>query len=474
MIRKFRAGCAAAALAAAAFACAVSPAAAFDQAQEFRNYSKIAERPAEFNAPGYQLNLLPQGAQTLLDAITTQAGDPERLFLTDLCFSNGLACAGDIRLNDWQTGGDGKVEPVLFTARNGATISGHVWRTRTGPKKRPGVVITNGSVQAPEQAYWWAAQTLAKAGYVVMTWDPQNQGRSDTFGQGEDAASGALSQLNGETFYDGTQDALDFFLSTKRVAFCPRASQTGTYHCTKQVRRVQGGLNSAYNPFGRWVDPEHLGLAGHSFGASGVSYESQVDKRVDAVVAWDNLCDATSTCAKGFKPARKLRTPALGFSNDYGLLPLPRSKDPDPLGRSQASMAFSKAGVDTGEINIRGGTHYEYSYIPMLPFGATLHGIDMASWYTTAWFDKYLQGQKSADRRLLTRRWQNDTRTAAFDPGGDGNLYSYGLRSRLDIKLQGGGRFHCEDLRTGCPKMKRKDGRGPAYSYLAVATRPEG
>lgn len=474
MIRCPRLNGAAVACAVAVLLCAAAPAGAFDRAQEFRNYSKVAERLSEFNTPGYQIDLLGSSARTFLDGIVTQAADPQRLFLTDLCWSNGLACAGDVRLNDWESKGYGKVEPVLFTARNGATLSGHVWKTLKGPTKRPGVVITNGSVQAPEQAYWWAAQTLAKAGYVVMTWDPQNQGRSDTLGQGEDALSGALSQINGETFYEGTQDALDFLLTTKKVRYCPRASQTGTYHCVKQERRAHDGRNSAYNPFGRNVDPEHLGLAGHSFGAAGVSYVSQVDPRVDAVVAWDRLCDATATCnADEFKPAKRLRVPALGFSNDYALIPLPRSGDPDPLSSSKASYAFSKAKVDTGQINIRGGTHYEYSYIPMLPFAATLHGIDMASWYTTAWFDKYLQDQKSADRRLRTRRWQRDARTASFDPDGDGNLFSYGLQSRLDIRLEGGGRFRCEDLRAGCKGMRSKDGRGPGYSYLSTATRPD-
>jgi hypothetical protein len=37
---------------------------------------------------------------------------------------------------------------------------------RSGPAKRPGVVITNGSVQADEQLYWFAAQALAK----TATW----------------------------------------------------------------------------------------------------------------------------------------------------------------------------------------------------------------------------------------------------------------------------------------------------------------
>ena len=40
--------------------------------------------------------------------------------------------------------------------------------TKAGPAKRPGIVITNGSVQANEPLYWYAAQTLAKAGYVAV------------------------------------------------------------------------------------------------------------------------------------------------------------------------------------------------------------------------------------------------------------------------------------------------------------------
>jgi hypothetical protein len=51
-----------------------------------------------------------------------------------------------VRLNDFS----GLVKPVLFTARSGATISGHVWAARSGPASRPGIVITNGSVRADE------------------------------------------------------------------------------------------------------------------------------------------------------------------------------------------------------------------------------------------------------------------------------------------------------------------------------------
>jgi hypothetical protein len=105
--------------------------------------------------------------------------------------------------------GDGIVRPVLFTARDGATLSGHVSATIAGPARRPGIVITNGSVQADEQMYWYAAQTLAKAGYVVLTFDPQGQGQSDTFGQSPDEDEGVPAQTDGRPFYDGTEDAID-------------------------------------------------------------------------------------------------------------------------------------------------------------------------------------------------------------------------------------------------------------------------
>jgi hypothetical protein len=164
----------------------------------------------------------------LLAATKAQASDPEREFASDLCWNGGDGCAGDARLYDWQSKGYGIVKPVLFTARNGATLSGHVWATKSGPAQRPGIVITNGSVQANEQLYWYAAQTLAKAGYVVLTFDPQGQGQSDTFGEGVDRNEGFPAQTDGRPFFDGTEDAIDFFYSTPRQPYStPRTTRSG-------------------------------------------------------------------------------------------------------------------------------------------------------------------------------------------------------------------------------------------------------
>jgi dienelactone hydrolase len=442
---------------------ATASAAAFDPATEARNLAKTTERAAIYSTPENQLLLRQVGLRNALASRQAQIADPERSFSANLCASGEDGCAGDPRLYDWGPNGYGLVEPVLWTARSGATISGHVWATRAGPPARPGIVITNGSVQADEQMYWYAAQTLAKAGYVVLTWDPQGQGRSDVPGEGPDAQEGVPAQSDGRPFFDGTVDALDFFLSTPDRPFTPRPScETGTRHAAKQARRVAAGLNAAHNPFAHLLDRDRIGLAGHSYGAAGVSYVGQWDPRVKAIVAWDNLgapdpgsgrlgerpCPADPS-ARTPAPITK---PALGLSADYGLVTTPYTSDPDPLAKSAQSLEYTRAGVDTGQLVIRGGTHYEFSFIPNPAFGATLRGADLTAWYTTAWFDAYVKGDPAADARLRTTRWRDD--------------FSFYYRSRLDVDG-----FACEDLRDGCAGMA-DDGLG-SWSYLDVATSPD-
>src|SRR4051812_22759714 len=118
---------------------AASAAGAFDPLVEAKNYSKTGERAPIYDNPQYQAQRRTISAQNFAAATAIQAKDPEREFTTDLCWNGGDGCAGDVRLYDWQAKGYGIVRPVLFTARNGATISGHVWATRSGPARRPGI-----------------------------------------------------------------------------------------------------------------------------------------------------------------------------------------------------------------------------------------------------------------------------------------------------------------------------------------------
>src|SRR5205085_6889385 len=84
----------------------------------------------------------------------------------------------------------GQIIPVSYTNRYGALIRGDVFAPLpgahdpyTGEELKgpfPGVVITTGSVQGSERMYWWLAEDLAERGYVVLTYDVQGQGTSET------------------------------------------------------------------------------------------------------------------------------------------------------------------------------------------------------------------------------------------------------------------------------------------------------
>jgi dienelactone hydrolase len=461
-------------------------AAAFDPAVEAQNFGKGNERSAIYNTPEYRQLLVQVSTQNEQAALAMQAADPERGFQDHLCSRYDDGCAGDARLYGWDAKGYGISKKVLWTARSGATISGRVWRTKAGPAKRPGIVITNGSVQAPETVYWFAAQTLAKAGYVVLTWDPQGQGQSDTNGEAPDEAEGRPAQSDGRPFYDGTQDAIDFFLSNPSHPYVPRKScESGTDHSAKQNRRVKEGWNAAYNPFWDHLDTSRIGIAGHSYGAAGVSYIGQKDPRVKAIVAWDNLgapdpngggrvSERPCPSDPSQRAPAPISKPALGMSADYFIPPTPNTSDPNPVGKSTQSLAYTTAGVDSGEIIIRGGTHYDFDWVPNQGFPATLRGADEITWYTTAWFDKYVKGDPTADNRLTTDRWRHDAQEAAVDPHQDGNMFSFYYRSRLNIGLSGGGRFVCEDMRPGCAGMTAADGFPGDYEYIKLVTAPDG
>ena len=490
-------GWAGAALAALAAAFAPAAAQAFDPALELKNFAKIGERFAHITAtPEFQARLQEANLENNAETARILASDPERMF-ANICGTRTNECAGDVRFYDWKVGGQGIREPVLFTSRSGATLSGNVWATKDGPKRRPAVVITTGSVQAPETLYWGQAATLAKHGYVVLTYDVQGQSRSDVLGEEPDQQEGVPSQA-GQPFYDGTEDALDFLLSKPRRPYEPRLScgnangGVGTSHAPKQERRVEEGFNAGFNPLHRIVDRKRIGIAGHSLGAAAVSYVGQIDPRVDAIVAYDNLsapgdgpfgapeCPSTPES----RPQNvSLSKPALGISNDYGIVQTPYLSDPDPQSANDGFLAYRDAEVDSMQVNIRGGTHEESAFIPgnttgPTPIGAaTLRGTDLIAWYSTAWFDRYVKcpGKSRENRcksrassRLLTDRWLDDEPGRAVDANDDGNLFSFYLRSRFAFTGTEGELETCDDMRSGCENLG-PDGAPEPYSFVADA-----
>ena len=268
----------------------------------------------------------------------------------------------------------------------------------------PGVVITDGSIQGFENLYYWAAEGLAQYGYEVMTYDVQGQGHSDLLPSNCSPSScpGVPYQQN-YNFYQGAEDSLSWFLSK---------------------------ANPAYDV----VNPRQVGIAGHSLGASAVSWVGQCDTRVKTIVAWDDLVPIDfKQCAQKVsipKPYRAtvLDTPALGTTNDYEFNVQPQTAPPDPHGGNNTGglagdsgyQQLAKAGVDSELVSFRNGTHLTYTYIDLvLPSNELSERF--AFYYTLAWFDQYLRNGR--DPYTPQPALQRLTNVAIYDQSADRNTH---------------------------------------------------
>ena len=361
--------------------------------------------------PAYLPALVIEGTGMNVSQLLQQAASPTRPAITPGNLFPGWNVGNPLRAG-WD-GTRGRMEKVAWTNRDGALIRGDVFaplRQARDPytKKRlkapyPAVVITTGSVQGSERMYWWLAQDLAERGYVVLTYDVQGQGTSETFPhQGPDpnmpfcnpAACPGVPAQQDANFVEGTEDALDFMLSTPAAKYPNPARGSARVH--------------DFNPLHKLVDREDVGIVGHSLGASAVTVVQGTDERVGAVVALDKLGAARPT------------VPALAVQSEYGFQvppyfanhgnsiaprPAPPNQGPDPRREYGGFDAWRTAGVDSMLIVPRASTHLDYTDIPLV-LPASRYGQALTSVYAQAWLDKYLKHRDSADRRLLAESWK--------------------------------------------------------------------
>jgi len=274
--------------------------------------------------------------------------------------------------------------------------------------------------------YEWLAQDLAERGYVVLTYDVQGQGTSESLPHTDNPVDqnalpfcnpfaaprdGEMSGCPGvpsqqlSNFVVGTRDALRFFTSTPSRPYPNRAAD--------------GAPVTGHNPFWRLFDrsadtrtvtpgrPTRIAILGHSMGAAAVSHVQGTDRRVEAVVALDKLTGPSSTGpldGTGNRPT----VPALAVQSEYGftvspwflsggssLTPQPSPEGPDPMRERRTGFdAWRGAGVDSMLVVPRASTHLEYTDIPLV-LPASRYGQDLTSVYVQRWLDRYLKHQSN-------------------------------------------------------------------------------
>ncbi|MGH3412929.1 MAG: alpha/beta hydrolase [Marmoricola sp.] len=389
-------------------------------------YGRITGPGGQLRNPAYLPALVRAGNATEVHQLLEQAATPERPSLTPGAVVPGWNLGNPLRAG-WN-GTRGRMRAVSFTNRYGALLRGTVYRPEPGARDPythrrlrppyPGVVITEGSVQASEGMYRWLAEDLAERGYVVLTYDVQGQGTSETLPHttgkafpfcnpfalprtGEETGCPGVPSQQLANFVVGTRDALSFFTSTPRHHYADPASA--------------GTEVNAYNPywrlFDRSPDPHpftpgrttRIAIIGHSLGAAAVSKVQGIDRRVAAVVALDKLVGPRGLPPIA-GPGNRPTVPALAVQSEYGftvtpwfmsggssLVPEPSQKGPDPMRERRTGYdAWARRGIDSMLVVPRASTHLEYTDIPfVLP--ASRYGQDVASHYTQAWLQHYLK-----------------------------------------------------------------------------------
>lgn len=283
---------------------------------------------------------------------------------------------------------DGEVQHVEFESTGGMTLDANVWFPKSdvledAGGRAPGVVISSG-FQGNQKMYYWAAQGLAEAGYLVLTYDVSGQGHSE--GQSTGPAP------------DELRDALDFFISPER-------------------------------DWAGMLQADNIGIAGHSMGAGAVQTVGNDNRpEVNAISAWSDLGSSYTGTA-----------PIQGQGADYDAWITPPIRDdvgPDDPGKLDGFDAVRALGTDVQEIVIESGTHLAWSHVTW-SYTSTW-SEEVALFYTLAWFDKYLAGDlRRAGARATARLTSNYE--SSESPG-------HGL-SRKYLSAYSVGGSYCRDQR---------------------------
>lgn len=376
------------------------------------------EQPAMITDPEFNRDFVFTAAESQVENVLDQVREAP----------NGRVYAGLGQLLPGGSVGDPKAyydvttTEVNFLFRSGAKLEGHLFAPTgpgapTGPV--PAVVITTGSIQGTQHMYWWAARTLARHGYLVMTWDVQGQGESEAtpHAPGQVVPFVDPSRDQGYTqdgvpfqqsfnFHEGTIDALRFFLSTPDEPYVPGSWSAADVAAARAAHDSGSEPIDWVNPLWSSFDGANLGLAGHSLGASAVSAVQQCSDRaelwrtteaafctrafpIDAVVGWDRL--SAGSTDDPIVPV----VPGMDQEADgYFMNPSPTTESPSAevqAGRVTGGgfAAWKAAGLDTYTFTVRGGTHLEWTEVPyILP--STLYGTAQADYYTLAWMDRFV------------------------------------------------------------------------------------
>ena len=356
----------------------------------------------------------------------------------------------------------GHAHDVRFDNRYGAELAGILFRP-LADGRYPAIVVLPG-LGGWANDYSAIAQQLAEHGYVVLVVEPQGQHNSEIdpdpeycgdsgwwrepqeaglvethacagHGSGEESYDTTLSPLAAvvrgvEPTLGGAVDIAGLMVELRTNPDSVLAQIREAYEAFR-ARFTFAGIDAADwlvsdgNPWNQLVDPDRIGIAGHSAGADGavVAGNAHREGLFKAAVAWDTF---------GELPAALQPTvPTMWQQSEQQLFmgPFIPAPDPELFEAYDSRDRFLGAGVDNALVALRGSTHQEWLTIPdsfRQPMAnSSAEGLQVATYYSLAWFDLYLKGDSGAVDRLTS---------ATFDDSVDGTSIGTGRYDPLTQK----------------------------------------
>ena len=202
------------------------------------------------------------------------AADPERSFVGQtLCWSTARAAPATRACTTGSRRTTARSQPVVFTARNGATLSGRVWFTRAGPAQaargRDRQRLRAGARDALLVRRAGAREGGLRGAHVRPAEPgPLGLARRDARQQ-----EGFPAQSDGRPFFDGARGRARLLPLDAVGAVRPRPScNSGTSHVAQAgAARRRRASTPAFNPLWRADRHPRIGIAGHSYGAGAAS-----------------------------------------------------------------------------------------------------------------------------------------------------------------------------------------------------------
>ncbi len=240
--------------------------------------------------------------------------------------------------------------PVEFPNRYGTRLYGEIvlpYRGEVEPAAGPfpAIVVLEGLNTNLAMYRWWH-QAFADAGYIVLAFDFSGQGHSDDEGAGDP----------GDNIQDA-QDAISWLLDAS------------------PVRSV--------------IDPDRIGVVGHSQGAIATMGLQAVEPRIRAAVAAAPISESSA-------PFDSNPVPVMIQTGDHDgpIAPIPF------VNPAVVRPVYERLEQDRAFIVAEASSHAQHTNFPLLPTASW--GLEIAAQYSVAWMDFHLQGIVSAADTLTT------------------------------------------------------------------------